>query len=267
MNSKTKLRELVFSSAISALIGCVAGYMLCAFISSPQQEQPAIEISPIRTAHSNPKQNTHSSPGKLANEPLDTNSETEVLRKHIGELEAQLAKLKQMPKSQPAKITSTATSVATAPENSSHRKESFFERMERMKAEEPEKYKEITDRRQDFKKRMHSREAVRLEFFQSMDTSVMTEEQKANHQKLLEAIAICDEATDYMGLDAKEPLTAEENKRLFEHMRALGPLMKSERRYILEEIGKAYGEDGAVFADYIQKVLEETSMNGPGPAN
>ena len=46
----------------------------------------------------------------------------------------------------------------------------------------------------------------------------------------------------------------------FGAMREIGELYQQERRYLLEETGRVYGEDGAQFADYIENVIENTSV-------
>ena len=151
--------------------------------------------------------------------------------------------------------------VANAAENI---REGFRERMERFKTENPEQYAEMQRGINEFRERMHTDNQNRYTFFESIDTGKMTAEQKKNHDSLLNAIAVRDAYMDRMGPDSENPLSDDERREFFESMRSIGGLMEQERRYILEEAGRVYGEDGAVFADYIQQVYENTSMGFRG---
>ena len=138
-----------------------------------------------------------------------------------------------------------------------------------MKTEDPEAYEAEMKRQEEWRKRQEEwRARVREDnqnrnnFLAAIDTSTMTAEQKRNHDDLVAALAVRDSFGERLAPDAENPLTAEERGQFFESISSIGPLMEKERRYILEEVGKAYGEDGESFADYIQTVYDTTSPFG-----
>ncbi len=109
---------------------------------------------------------------------------------------------------------------------------------------------------------MRAANEARDSYLSSVDTSRMTAEQKAAHERLLAALKTRDAYFERMRPDAENPLTDEERQAAHEAMREIGPLMEQERQYLLEETGRAYGEDGSDFAEYIQDIYDNTS---PGP--
>ncbi len=238
------------------------GYAVCRMTYKPTIAKEA-EIAPaVKEVADVPNM---ALPAPLASESSNNADKQEIaaLHKRIMELESQLVKggneLARNAGHQPE-----ADEAAPTPQPRDNRRgENFQARMERMKTEDPERYKEMQERQQSFRTTMHAENSVRMTYLESLDTSRMTAEQKADHERLLDAISYCDSAADYMGPGASEPLTEDENKQFVEYMRSIGPLMEKERRYILEEIGRAYGEDGGEFADYIQGIIDTTSMHGP----
>ena len=133
-------------------------------------------------------------------------------------------------------------------------------RMERMQREEPERYAEMQQRREDRRRRMEELHDNRRTFLESVDVSRMTEEQRENHQRLLDAMTKAAEFQRKISAGNWAQLSEEERMEGFNTVRNLDELYREERRYILEETGRSYGEDGARFADYIENVLDNTSV-------
>ena len=185
------------------------------------------------------------------------------LEKLLNEREASIAKL-SADAARPQEVPPPAPSGEEPPREQRQR-ESYRERMERMKTEEPERYAEMQKRQEEFRARMRAANEERDNYLSSVDTSRMTAEQKANHERLLAALKVRDALGDRMRPDAENPLTEEERQEFFNSMREIGPMMEQERRYLLEETGRTYGEDGAAFAEYIQDLMDFTTpWRGPG---
>ena len=185
------------------------------------------------------------------------------LEKLLNDREASIAKLSAdaaRPKEDPQPPPS-----GEEPPQERRPRESYRERMERMKTEEPERYAEMQKRQEEFRARMRAANEERDNYLSSVDTSRMTAEQKANHERLLAALKMRDTLGERMRPDAENPLTEEERQEFFKSMRDIGPMMEQERRYLLEETGRTYGEDGAAFAEYIQDLMDYTTpFRGPG---
>lgn len=133
-------------------------------------------------------------------------------------------------------------------------------RMERMQRENPERYAEVQQRREDRLRRMDELHDNRRTFLESVDVSRMTEEQRENHQRLLDAMSKAAEFQRKITVGDWSQLSEEERMEGFNTVRNLDELYREERRYIIEETGRSYGEDGARFADYIENVLDNTSV-------
>ena len=182
------------------------------------------------------------------------------LEKLLNEREASIAKLS----ADAARPKEETPPSPEDPQRWQRMRESFRERIERMKTEEPERYAEMQKRQEEFRERMRAANEERDNYLASVDTSHMTAEQKANHERLLAALKMRDSLGERMRPDAENPLTDEERQEFFNSMREIGSLMEQERRYLLEETGRAYGEDGATFAEYIQELMDYTSQwRGP----
>lgn len=197
-------------------------------------------------------------------------ADAESLRARVRELEklldareARLAELAGASAREPAPRPPTEEQAAEAPGEPRRPREGFRERMERMKTEEPERYAEMQKRQEEFRARMRAASEARDTYLSSVDTSRMTAEQKSSHERLLAALKARDAFMERMRPDAENPLTDEERQEFFASMREIGPLMAQERRYLLEETGRAYGEEGAEFADYIQEIFDNTSDRPP----
>ena len=246
---------LVLAVVLPLVAGGVVGFVVRGALDEPVDSPAAVSV-PAPTVKAN------TVPPDAASAVARADAET--LRGRIRELENLLnereANLAQLAARKP-EAESRPVVEAESPEASDRRPrhESFRERMERMKTEEPERYAEMQKRQEEFRTRMRAANEARDNYLASVDTSRMTAEQKAGHERLLAALKTRDAFMERMRPDAENPLSDEERQEAFDAMREIGPLMEQERRYLLEETGRAYGEDGADFADYIQDLIDNTA--------
>lgn len=177
--------------------------------------------------------------------------EAAALRRRVAELELALAR----PVPEPQNPKEDAP-----PERP--RRQSFSDQMEKMKKENPEQYAEMQKRREEFRQSMEQKAQDRAEFIATVDTKNMNEVQKENHEKLVATVARVNDLMAQMNQPGAEH-TQEMHQQMGEAMGALGDLYTEERRFLLEETGRAVGYQGsqaAEFADQMQSVIDNTTM-------
>ncbi len=250
---------LVLAVVLPLVAGAVVGYVVRGAMETPiALPDKTGDVAPPQTSATVPRQDAATSVAIADAESL--RMRVRELERLLNEREASIAKLS----ADAARPQEETPPSPEEPPREQRNRESFRERMERMKQEEPERYAEMQKRQEEFRERMRAANAERDNYLASVDTSRMSEEQKANHERLLAALKMRDTLGDRMRPDAENPLSDEERQEFFNSMREIGPLMEQERRYLLEETGRAYGEDGAVFAEYIQELVEFTTpWRGP----
>ena len=258
-NVRLAPHALVLAVVLPLVAGAVVGYVVRGAMEAPVAvPDEAGDIAPSQPSATVSGQDAATSVAIADAESL--RARVRELEKLLNEREASIAKLS----ADAARPQEETPPSPEGPPREQRNRESFRERMERMKQEEPERYAEMQKRQEEFRERMRAANAERDNYLASVDTSRMSEEQKANHERLLAALKMRDTLGDRMRPDAENPLSDEERQEFFNSMREIGPLMEQERRYLLEETGRAYGEDGAAFAEYIQELMEFTTpWRGP----
>jgi len=144
--------------------------------------------------------------------------------------------------------------------------QSFAERLERLKTENPEQYAEFQKRRDEERQSREQRAQQRASFLESVDTSNMTDEQRENHERLVATLAKLNEYRTLMEQPGFER-TPEMREEMGAAFASLGELYSAERRYLLEETARAVGYEGggvAEFADHVQQIIDNTTMSGFG---
>lgn len=182
------------------------------------------------------------------------------LKAKVGELNAELAALRKK-----EVAPSAAEAESTAPRVESRGRDSWSERLERMKQEEPEQYAEMQQRRESFQKRMEQRSTDRRSFLAEIDVANMSPEQQANHTRLLELTDKLDTAMKQM-MSGDAANSRELRREMFESFGELGELYTNERQYLLEETAAAAGYTGsaaALFSEHIQSIIENTTIQPP----
>ena len=257
-NVRLAPHALFLAVVLPLVAGAIAGYVVRGAIDAPVPvPQEAKDVAPSQPQVTAIPDDATTSVALADAESL--RARVRELEKLLNDREASIARLSAdaaRPKEEPP---------AEEPPREQRPRESYRERMERMKTEEPERYAEMQKRQEEFRARMRAANEERDNYLASVDTSRMTAEQKANHERLLAALKMRDTLGERMRPDAENPLTEEERQEFFKSMRDIGPMMEQERRYLLEETGRTYGEDGAAFAEYIQDLMDYTTpWRGPG---
>lgn len=218
-------------------------------LSAPAQETPVVQET-VRVAQAPAVRNAA------------TERDAEALRKRVAELERALAERSsgRNRRPQPAQVEETVTEG----ERENNQPQSWEDRMERMRTEDPDRYAEMQQRRESFRQSMEQRARDRADFLDAVDVSSMTREQRANHEKLLDAVS---RANDLMALMAEGGRRRGEEgdalrQEMGETMASLGQLYESERQYLFEATAKAAGYTGndvQAFTEHIKTIIENTS--------
>ncbi len=184
----------------------------------------------------------------------------EELRKRVAELEKGLADRE----SELEQLNRKRQAEAASPQMPG--RGDFRRRMEQFKKENPERYAEMEKQREEMRQRMERDREDRANFLASVNTRNMSEPQKANHEKLLETLAKVEELRAQRAQANAEPGSAadtEFHQAMRQAMTELGTLYEQERICLLEQAAFSAGYEGndaAMFVEYIQEVIQSTSM-------
>lgn len=244
---KSKTTILAALSVAVALAGVAFGTWSSAQRKAAEAETARLrqQLAQVETARALPD------PGAATPQAGSTN-DLAGLQALLAERDAQLAALKRAPE----------------PGNRENRpsRESFEERLARMKAEDPEGYAERMKQQQEFQQRMQYNFAERTATFMDLDTSTMTEEERKNHELLVDKMASIWELTAQFQ-DPEQGGNREVMGQLFNQIRETRPLLEQERSIMFKQLGSAMGyagDDAQDFAEHIQKIIESTSVPIPG---
>lgn len=176
----------------------------------------------------------------------------------------ELAHLKAMIAEQEKLIASFQSSTN---ENARQRepRQSFEERMAQLKQEDPEAYAEMIKRREERQTSLRYGLAERTATFMDLDTSLMTEEELANHNLLVEKMARVWELTEAFQNPEAAP-DRETMRNMFEAAQEARPLLRNERTVMFKQLGYDLGyegEDAANLAANIENIIEATNIQMP----
>jgi hypothetical protein len=198
--------------------------------------------------------------------PGASDAQLRELRQQVAALQAERGRLQseladaQLSLADRARIT--AAPVLPPPGSNTARRASFEDRMAQLQRDDPARYEEMQKQREEFIRRVQTQADERSEFLKKIDTAGMTGEQRVNHDKLLQAV---EQARALMAQVATLPPeeAAAARRQMQEAVGTVSELYQQERRYLLEQTGRAMGYPGmeaAQFADYIQQIYNQTAL-------
>lgn len=188
------------------------------------------------------------------------------LRRRVKELERQLAA-----KGEPAAAEAVpgGDRRAEGPQRFNPR-----EMIERMKKDDPARYNDMTNRMANFRRMRAERAQGKIDFLTSIDTSGMSAEDRANHERLQTLIAKREEMEEKMRTLFE--LSEDERNATFREMgelhRELAEVNRREREILLNETAGALGlggEDAVALTETVKEIYEATDEGfrmpgGPG---
>ncbi len=152
--------------------------------------------------------------------------------------------------------------LAPADTNATVRRAAFEDRMAQLKRDDPARYEELQKQREEFRQRMQAQADERAEFLKKIDTAAMTDEQRVNHEKLAQAVEQARAMVAQIAAMSPEDAAAA-RQQMSETIGSVSDLYQQERRYLLEQTGRAIGyagTDAGQFADYVQQIYDQTSL-------
>ena len=179
------------------------------------------------------------------------------LRARVKRLESELAKTRAQ-----AQLADIEDKIEPAKEEASSREEGpwrgperFRAEMERLKKEEPERYREIVANIENFRRRGAERRQAKIDYLSSIDTAGMSEPAKAVHETLKAALARRNAIDAELGA---EDITDERREELMGQMRdverGIRRLNRTERANLLGTIASAVGMEGDAATEFVQAV-------------
>jgi len=144
------------------------------------------------------------------------------------------------------------------------RSQDWRERMERMREEEPERFAEMEQRREEARVRMVQAVSDRSQFLADLDTQGMSEEESQVHAELITRIGVTEAMIDKIQTQGRP--SREDFEILRDNYRVLGELYEVERDYVLRQVGASMGYEGqetSEFSTYIQDIFDLTSPPRP----
>ena len=189
------------------------------------------------------------------------------LRARVKALEAELAKARaQKP------LTDIIVGYVPAKEEAASRDEvprrgpeRFRAEMERLKKEEPERYREIVANIENFRRRGAERRQAKIDYLSSIDTAGMSEPAKAVHETLKAALARRTAIDAELGA---EDITDERREELMGQMREaereIRRLNRAERANLLGSVAAAVGMEGDAATEFVQAVSEVVEATDSG---
>ena len=184
------------------------------------------------------------------------------LKRRIKDLESQLAEAARA-KAQNEELV--AGDGARKPEMPQSPKE-FFERLKR---EDPARYAQMTNGMARFRQHRLRQAQSKLDFFSSIDTSFMDSAAKADHDRLVEAIARREEIEERIHDETLSDEAREDVMReMFELDRETRQLNRRERQALLSETVRELGfadDDANAITDTIAEIIDATEGGFGGP--
>jgi len=135
--------------------------------------------------------------------------------------------------------------------------------LEQMRANDPERYQEIMERREAARQAARYEIAKKAAHFLFRDDVAMTEEEAGQHMRMMGLLQESLALTERLNADIPAGERQDMVRQLRRNMRDLAPLLESERDKELYRVGKDLGysdEDAAGFALYIRDVIDLTSV-------
>jgi len=234
---------IIALSLVVAISGISIGVSAIRRKNAAEEEVARLQMQIARMQAPAPKAGKPalSSPGQTAS--VDTNA--------VAKLEAEVAAL--------------TAELAAAKKNQQPQRESWAERMARMKEEDPEGYAEMIARREERQQAIRYDLAERTANFMELDTAFMTDAERENHDLLTEKMADVWALTEQFN-DPEQPPDRETMRELFSAINEARPLMDAERSTMFRQLADDLGFDGDEaqdFSGYVEDIITATTIQPP----
>jgi chromosome segregation ATPase len=190
--------------------------------------------------------------------PRDSDQEIANLEKLLDFRDEELQQLKKQLDGQPPDNRNAP--AARQDRERFPRRGNMRERMERLKAENPEEYERMQARMNEFQKQREEQSARRELFFKNLDVSKLSKDQRRIVSDYQELLAANEEMVNSMWQGGERPNFQE----MMEQGRAIREMSETVREILLQNLGNQIGIGGENLSDNVQEILEMTSMGNMG---
>ncbi len=204
---------------------------------------------------------------QVAAPPTVDNAEIDRLRKRIDELESELAA--QFAAGEVDLDAAVNKAVDKMGVKTEPKRESFMERMARLKKENPQHYEAVVRHHEDYQRHRRLRAAEKADFFESIDLSSLTPQARDTHRRLLEQIEMVARQREKIDDWMHGPHTDEERSQNYSQLAKmygeLRNLYEEERYNLLVSSVKSMGlnsRDVENFVADIQTIYNATQIGG-----
>lgn len=141
---------------------------------------------------------------------------------------------------------------------------SMRERMEELKRQDPERYRQMEERRAQFQQALQTAREKRDDFLGSVDLALFTPEERLVHEQFTVALAKQAEMEERIRalFESGEMPTEEQRQEMRETQRTLRDLREAERSALLGAVATSMGlseADGVDFAQLMNEIYDATS--------
>lgn len=164
-----------------------------------------------------------------------------------------------------AEVVALNAKLSAAKESQHPQRESWEDRMARMKEEDPEDYAEMIKNRTERRDSIRYDLAERTSNFIELDTKFMTDEERNNHDLLIEKMADVWTLTEQFNDPEQQP-NREAMRELFGTINEARPLMDAERSTMFRQLANDLGYDGneaQEFSSYVEEIISATTIQPP----
>ena len=189
------------------------------------------------------------------------------LRARVKSLEAELAKARAQTSLADIEADYEPAKDEAAPRDDGlrHGAERFRAEMERLKKEEPERYREIVANMENFRRRGAERRQAKIDYLSTIDTAGMSEPAKAVHETLKATLARRTAIDAELGT---EDLTDERREELMGQLhdaeREIRRLNRAERANMLGSVAAAVGMEGDAATEFVEAVSDVIEATDSG---
>lgn len=140
--------------------------------------------------------------------------------------------------------------------------EQIRQRMEDLKAEDPQAYEEELERQQRVRDRIADTFWQQKQFVDAIDPTNLTDEYLLNHQALSAKLDLINDQMALIMDDPDSPEAWKTRQEMFSLFMASVPMLEMERHIILYDLGRSIGytaEEASTFAETVEFINEMTS--------
>ena len=264
-----KKLHLVLTAIVACAFGFAAGHWF-----GGDGDNVAPDVVSVPTPVLNPAESATERENMLL-------AQLDAAQKRAAELQSRVDRLEHASQDAPAAVVAAGPDNADAEEargRGRRGRESFEERMERLKTEDPERYAEMQKRREEFEARRAqwqqdraNQEAARTEFFASLDLSALPAGQRGQVAQFISDYQTLQEMREARNSGEGPDANTEEGRASFqaefELMRSIMQSSESVRTALVEATMRQTGlnsADSREMAAAIQEIYQATSPGG-GP--